>query len=61
MIIEIENSNGDTIGAIKLSENNINGEFEIEKVVGDISIADITFDDIFNTNERKLRLQLEMD
>lgn len=58
MIIEIENSNGDTIGAIKLSENNINGEFEVEKIIGDVSIADITFDDIFETNEKKLRLQL---
>lgn len=58
MIIQIEKSNGDTIGAIKLSENNINGEFEIEKVTGDISIADIDFDDIFDTNEKKLRLQL---
>ena len=59
MIIEIENSNGKTIGAVKFSENNINGEFEIEKVIGDISIADIDFDDIFDTNEKKLRLQLE--
>lgn len=58
MIIEIENSNGDTIGAIKFSENNIDGEFEVEKVVGDISIADIDYDDIFDTNDKKLRLQL---
>ena len=58
MIIEIEKSNGKTIGAIKVSENNINGEFEIEKVVGNVSIADIDYDDIFDTNDKKLRLQL---
>lgn len=58
MIIEIEKSNGETIGAIKVSENNINGEFEVEKIVGDVSIADIDYDDIFDTNDKKLRLQL---
>ena len=58
MIIQIEDSNGETIGAMKFFENNINGEFEIEEVIGDISIADIDFDDIFDSNEKRLRLQL---
>lgn len=57
-IVEIETNNGNTIGAIQLYENNENGEVEIQQSTGDISIADIDSDDIFNTNDRKIRVQI---
>lgn len=61
MILSIEDKNGETIGAVKLTENNINGDIEIDfnHIIGDISIADIDYDDIFDTNDKKIRIQLE--
>ena len=48
--IEIEDTNGNTIGAIDLSNNNTKGG---------ISLADKDGDYIFNTNNTLIRLQLE--
>lgn len=48
--IEIENNEGNTIGAIDLLTNEIKG---------DISIADFDGDYIFNRNKQLIRLQLE--
>lgn len=61
MILEIEDFNGNTIGAILLNENGLDGDIDIHKVCGDLSIADIDLDDIFNTNESKVRIQLEVE
>lgn len=58
MIIEIENTKGNTIGAVHLHENNIHGELEIIQVTGDVSVADCDGDYIFNTNEDLVRIQL---
>lgn len=60
MIIEIENEEK-TIGAIRATENNMNGEVEVIECEGDISIADIDFDDIFDTNEEKIRIQMDLE
>ena len=48
--IEIEDNNGNTIGAINLANNDIKGA---------ISLADKDGDYIFNTNNTLIRLQLE--
>lgn len=56
--IEIETNNGNTIGAFQLYENNENGEVEIQQSIGAISIADIDTDDIFYTNDKKIRVQI---
>lgn len=58
MIVEIENYYGSTIGAIRVVENNENGEVEIKNIKGDISIADFDRDYIFDTNEELMRIQL---
>ena len=58
MIIAIEDNNGNDIGAVKITENNLFGETEIKKTKGDISIADIELDYIFNTNDNLIRIQL---
>lgn len=58
MIILIEDKNGNDIGAIKVTENNIFGETEIEQTKGNVSIADIEFDSIFDTNDDLIRIQL---
>lgn len=58
MIIAIENYLGETIGALRYNECDENGNFKIYDSKN-ISIADIDYDDIFNTNDRKLRLQFE--
>ena len=58
MIIEIEDYMGNTIGATQVHEpENIN-DITIEKCKGDISIADVDVDTIFDTNELKLRIQM---
>ena len=56
--IEIETNTGNTIGAFQLYENNENGEVEIQQSTGRISIADIDTDDIFDTNDKKIRVQI---
>ena len=48
--IEVEDTRGNTIGAINLQNNN---------VMGDISLADKDGDYIFNTDNELIRLQLE--
>lgn len=59
MILEIEDYYGNTKGAIRLTENNEDGEIEIKNIKGEYNIADIDFDDIFDTNEYKVRIQKE--
>lgn len=60
MIIEIESNNGELLGALRVHENNAFDELEIlETALYEISIADIDYDDIFDTNEQKIRLQLD--
>ena len=62
MIIEIEDYNGEQIGAIEVTENSIEtGQLEVLDTIGDVSIADIDFDDIFDTNSEKLRIGLELE
>lgn len=58
MIIEIENYNGETIGTMHVREfdDGIN-DIDILDVDGDFDVADVDFDDIYDTNERKVRLQ----
>lgn len=58
MIIEIEDYFGNTIGAVQIIDNNEEG-ISVGVCDGDISIADIDIDDIFLTNENKVRIQLE--
>lgn len=61
MIVQIEDYFGDTIGAVMVTENDIEtGELKVLGTTGDISIADIDFDDIFDTNEEKVRIQMEL-
>ena len=57
-IIEIETNTGNTIGAFQLYENNEDGEVEIQQSTGEISIADKDTDDIFDTNDKKIRIQI---
>ena len=58
MIIEIEDYMGNTIGATQVHEPENMNDIRIEKCNGAISIADIDNDDIFDTNELKLRIQM---
>lgn len=57
-VIEIENNKGETVGSFEVEENNIDGEIKIGRC-NKVAIADIDFDDIFETNNQKLRIQLE--
>lgn len=58
MIIELENYNGKTIGSLHIIEydENIN-DIDVLDVNGEFDVADIDFDDIYGTNDRKIRLQ----
>lgn len=58
MIIEIEDYMGNTIGATQVHEPENMNDIKIKKCIGDISIADIDYDTIFDTNELKLRIQM---
>lgn len=59
MIIEIEDTLGNTIAYFRIIENNEDGEYEIftEDFCG-ISYADEEIDDLMNTNDTKIRMQL---
>ena len=57
-VVAVEDTNGETIGAFKLEINNKNGVI-VWDMSGDISLADIDGDDIFDTPYPKLRIQLE--
>ena len=59
MILEIEDYNGERLGALRIHENSINDNIEIINKLGDISICDIDFDNIFSSNEHKMRISLE--
>lgn len=59
MIIEIENRNGSTIGACRLTDNNEDGFVEIFEMDGAIDYADSEPDYIFDTNEELVRIQLQ--
>ena len=59
MIIEIEDYNGEQLGYVRLIGTQ---EFDIEIENPDcdrVSIADIDFDDILETNDAKVRICLE--
>lgn len=58
MILYLEDYCGNTIGALRITENNINGEAEVKEIKGNISYADKDIDTIFNTNETMIRIQL---
>lgn len=58
MIIEIEDYMGNTIGATQVHEPENISDIRIEKCKGAISIADVNNDDIFDTNELKLKIQM---
>ena len=62
MIIEIENDYGETIGSANINafDDKLN-DIDIKEVRGGISIRDIDFDDIYDTNERKIRIGLNQD
>lgn len=53
MIIEIEDYKGNTIGAVQICN------MKVEKIIGNISIADIDGDDIWDTDDQKIRIQME--
>ncbi len=59
VVIEIEDNKGNTIGGIRIFENDENGDINIVNTMGDISIADIDFDTLFESNDKKIRVQLE--
>lgn len=58
MIIEIEDYMGNTIGATQVHEPENMNDIKIKRCNGAISIADVDYDDIFDTNELKLRIQM---
>lgn len=60
MIFEIENEKGFYVGALHIYEfdEEESGLKVIDKK-GNISIADVEYDDIFDTNEEKVRIQIE--
>lgn len=58
MILEIENNFGHQLGAVHVVENGPHG-IEVINSCGDLSIADYDFDDIFDTNDKKIRIQLD--
>lgn len=58
VVVEIENDAGYTLGAIRIEENNQDGEVEVENKTDNISICDYDFDNIFDTNDEKIRISI---
>ena len=60
MIIEIENNkNGEQIGAIQFDLCEKYGDFVIENMIGNVNFLDEDLDDIFDTNDTKIRIGIE--
>lgn len=59
MIISFEDYNGNKYGALNIHEDEF-GAFHIN-VDGNIDVADIDFDDVFDTNERMIRVQYDFN
>ena len=60
MILEIKNYKDERIGAIALTENNINGEIEIYNKDKNTLVLDrYQYDDIFGTNDRNISIHIE--
>lgn len=56
-VFEIEDYNGNTIGAIEV-DMNFDGEINILNITG-FDVADVEdYDDIFGTTDKKVRLQM---
>lgn len=58
VVIAIER-NDETVGAILWTECDEEGEMQFWETVGDICFRDYDFDDIFDTNEFKIRLDID--
>lgn len=58
MILEIENKFGEQICAL-LIEQNEDAEYIVKETIGDVTIADYDLDDIFDTNDDKIRISLD--
>lgn len=62
MIIEVEDNYGKTIGSVHVNSfNDELNDISVEEVRGNISVNDIDFDDIYDTNKRKVRVSLNQD
>lgn len=55
VVLEIENQYGDTLSIIRIIDNKIDKDHI--KVIGCFDVADIDNDNIFNSNDIKVRLQ----
>lgn len=58
VVIEIER-NSETVGAVLWTECDEEGEMQFWETEGQICIRDYDFDDIFDTNEFKIRLDID--
>ena len=54
--IEIEDTNGNTMMVFEVNECNDTNDVLVGRTIG-CSFADLDMDDIFKTNNRKLRMQ----
>lgn len=59
VVLNIENNNGYRLGAIRLTENNEDGEIEIKEIEDNIQLENITFDYIFDTNEQEVTVSIK--
>ena len=57
VVLEFENYNGERIGNLQLEFDDSLNDYEIYDIEGEFDIADIEPDDIYETNDRKIRLQ----
>lgn len=60
MIIELKNNKNKRIGSMQICEfDDEYNDLKIEEVRGDIVVNDDAFDDIYDTNDRKVQITLE--
>lgn len=57
VVVEIEDYNGNRMGSCQIKFDDMSNDYEIYDIDGEFDIADIDFDDIYATNDRKIRLQ----
>ena len=57
MIVSFEDFYGNYIGSAQLID--CENDICVENIDGNISIADVSFDDLFGSNDKKIRIQLD--
>lgn len=60
VVVEVNNDKGETIGAFRIIRHpEFEEELLVDEMVGDVSLADITFDHYFESDDLQVNIFME--